>query len=90
MCSEIPAYLILAGIENSENKVIMQSGLSENEIGPGVLESSVQQARLLQHYQKHKSYQAGYVSTVSLLFGILAKQCLLDTRLKHSRSNLVF
>ena len=30
-------------IEHSENKIIMQSGLFENEIRPGVLLSSIQQ-----------------------------------------------
>ena len=36
-------------IEHSKNKVITPSGMSENEIRPGVLMTSVQQACLLQH-----------------------------------------
>ena len=63
MHSEIPAYLlILAGIENSVNKVIMLSGLSENKTGPGVLESSIQQARLLQHYQRYIQIVSSWLS----------------------------
>ena len=34
-------------VEYFENKLIMKSGLFENEIGPGVLKSSVQRPRPL-------------------------------------------
>ena len=34
-------------IEHSKNKIITQSWLFENEIGPGVLQSSAQQTRVL-------------------------------------------
>ena len=37
----VSRYYEICAIEYSENKVIMQSGLSENWIGPGILESSV-------------------------------------------------
>ena len=33
-------------VEHSENRAISQSELFENEIGPGVLQSNVQQARM--------------------------------------------
>ena len=35
-------------IEHSENKVIMQSGLSGNEVGPGGLQSNLKQTFVLQ------------------------------------------
>ena len=35
---------IMAAIEHSENKRIKQSGPFKNEIGPGVLQSGLQQA----------------------------------------------
>ena len=39
--------------EHSENKIIMQSGLSGNEVGSGVLQPSVQQTCLSQNCRKH-------------------------------------
>ena len=42
-------------IEHSEHKVIAQSGLLGNEIGPGVLQYSVQQTSVLQECQRHKA-----------------------------------
>ena len=39
-------------IEHSENIIIFQSEMFENEIGPGVLQSSVRQTRVLQGYQR--------------------------------------
>ena len=53
----------------------MQSGLLENEIGTGVLQSSIQQTRALQEYQKHKPSVTGYVSVLSVLCRIFA-DCL--------------
>ena len=41
-------------IEHSENGIIFQSGMFENEIGPGVLQSSIRQTRVLQEYQMNK------------------------------------
>ena len=41
-------------VEHSENRIIFQSRMFENEIGPGVLQSSVRQTRVLQEYQRHK------------------------------------
>ena len=35
-------------MEHSENEIITQSGLFENKIGPGELESSAQQTLVLQ------------------------------------------
>ena len=53
-------------IEHSENKVVTQSGLFENEIGPEVLQSSVRQTPALQENQKHTP-SAADVSILSLL-----------------------
>ena len=39
-------------IDHSENKIIMQSGLFVNEIGPGAFQSGVQQTRVLQVYER--------------------------------------
>ena len=41
--------------EHSENKVIVESGLFEKEIGPGLHQSSIQQTLALQNYQKNKT-----------------------------------
>ena len=54
-------------IERSENKVIVQSGLFENEIGPGVLQSSVQQIRPFQEYQMHKTCATDCVDSVVIV-----------------------
>ena len=51
-----------ASIEHSENKIITQSGLSGEKIGPGVLHSRVQQTSVLQEYQRHKQCATNYVS----------------------------
>ena len=45
-------HKMLASIEHSENKIIAQSGLFENEIGPGVLSSSVQQPLALRECER--------------------------------------
>ena len=68
----------------------MQYVLFGKEIRPGVLQSSVQQTCPLQKYQRHK--RAGNIlhSILSLLSGLLARQCLLNDKLNHSRSNLAF
>ena len=55
------------GIEHSENNIIMQSGLFENEIRPGVLWSSVQQTRALQDFQRLKVFATNYVLILSFL-----------------------
>ena len=72
------------------NKVIAQSGLFENDIGPGVFQFSVQQTCLLQESQRHKPDVTNYGSILSLPSRTLAWQCLLNAGLEHSRSNLVF
>ena len=59
-------------IEHSENKIVTQSGLFENEIGPGVLNSSIQQIRLLEEYQMHKPSVTEYVSILSKFCEIFA------------------
>ena len=61
-----------AGKDHSENKIIVQSGLFENEIGPGVLMSSVQKTCVLQEHQRHKAEATEYVSILSFSSGILA------------------
>ena len=43
----------------------------------------------LQECKMYKAYQTEYVSTLSLLSRNLAEQCLLNSKLKHSRSNFV-
>ena len=50
----LPIFLLIFLIEHSENKIITQSGLFENEIGPGVLQPSAQQTGMLQEYQRNK------------------------------------
>ena len=62
----------------------------ENEIGPGVLQSSVRQTRVLQEYQRHKPHATDYMSILPVLCEILQIICLLITGLEHPRSNLVF
>ena len=54
------------------NEVIAQSGLFENEIGPGILQSSVQQMQGLQAHQSHKPRATDYLSILSLLCEIFA------------------
>ena len=71
-------------IEHSENKIILLSELSENEIRPRVLKSSVQRTCVLQERKKQRpltTFQFCYS-----LPGILVGEYLLNTRLEHSRS----
>ena len=75
-------------IDHSENGIITQSELFENEIGPGVLQSNVQQTRALQEHRRHKPFATDYLSVLSLC-EILQTECLLKTGLEHSRSSLV-
>ena len=81
---------ILALTEHSQNKISAQSGLFENEIGSGVLQSSVQRTCLLQECQRHKALESDYGSILSLLSRVLTGRCLLKAGLEYSRSNLVF
>ena len=69
-------------IEHPENKVVVQTELFENEIGPG--------ACVLQECQGYKAKATDYISILSFLSRFLAGECLLDARLEHSKSNLVF
>ena len=78
------------GIEHSENKIVTNSGMLENEIRPGVLQSSVRHTRVLQEYQKRKSRAADYVSILFVLPDFLRILCLLNIGSEQSRSNLVF
>ena len=59
-------------IGRSENKIIMQSKLFENETGLGVLQSRVQQTQALEEHQKHKPCTTDYVSIRSMLCEIFA------------------
>ena len=59
-------------IEHSENKIITQSGLYENEIVPGILQSSIQQIRVLQKHQMHKPCATDYVPFLSLIYELFA------------------
>ena len=45
----------------------MQSELSENEIGSGVLQSSVQQTRVLQEHYRYKLLAVDYVPILPLM-----------------------
>ena len=42
--------MVWRAIKHSENKIITQSEMSENEIGPGLFQFSVRQKRVLQEY----------------------------------------
>ena len=75
---------------HSDNNVPVQSGLFKNQIGPGVLKSSVKNPYVLQERQTHKAEVTEYVSILSFFSMILTEKCLLNARLEHSRSNLVF
>ena len=77
-------------IEHSENRIIFQSGMFENEIGPRVFQSSARQTRVLQEYQRHTPRVTDYISILSVLCEILQIICLLITGPEHPRSNLVF
>ena len=77
-------------IEHSGNRIIFQSGMFENEIGSGVLQSSVRQTRVLQEYQRHKPCPTDYMSILSVLCQILQIICLLITGPEHPGPSLVF
>ena len=46
--------------------------MSENAIGPGLLQSSFRQTRVLQEYQRQKPRATDYVSILSVLCEIFA------------------
>ena len=46
--------IVFVWIEHSENEIITQSGLFENEIGSDVVQDRVQKTEQLQEYQMHK------------------------------------
>ena len=77
-------------MEHSENKTIVRSGLFENEIGPGVLNSILKKTCALKKCQRQKAEDTENIFILSFFSGILAEKCLLNARLEHSRSNLVF
>ena len=52
--------------EHSENKIIRQSGMFENEIGPEVFQSNVRQSRTLLEYQRHTPHATDFVSILSI------------------------
>ena len=68
---------------------IVQFRLFENEIRPGVLQSSVQK-RVLQEHQVYKAKVTDYILILLFLYGILDGENSLNVRLKHSRSIHVF
>ena len=53
-------------IEHPENNIIAQSGLFQNEIGPGVFQFNAQWTWTLQKCQKHKAQTTDYISILSL------------------------
>ena len=69
---------------------MMQFGVFKNEIGPGVLKSSVQQIRTVQECQRHKPRATDYVLVLSLLYEILQIACFFNAELEYSKPNLVF
>ena len=79
-------------IEHSENRIIFQSEMFENKIGPGVLQSSVRQTRELQEYEKHKPGATDYIIVDSVrVVRNFAEYMFVDYwRPEHPRSNLVF
>ena len=79
---------VSVAIEHSENKIIMQFGLFENEIRPGVLWSSIQQTRVLQDFQWSKVFATKYVLILSFLWEFLQSVCLLNGGLDNS--SLIF
>ena len=76
--------------EHSKNKIIIQSELFENEIGPRILQSSIQQARTLEEYKRHKQSATRFVSIQSVLCEIFANCMFLKAGLELSGCNLVF
>ena len=61
-----------------------------NEIGPGLLQFSVRQARVLQEYQTHKARATDYVSILSVLCEIFADFMLFEGWTGELQPNLVF
>ena len=58
--------------EHFENKIITQTGLFGNKIGPGVLQSRVHQTCLLQECQRHKALEREQISILFLFSGSLS------------------
>ena len=77
-------------IENSENKIITQSRLFANEIGPTVLQSRVQQYACCKNAKgkTRRKVTTFYFCPCCLEF--LHGDYLMEAGLEHSRSNLVF
>ena len=76
--------------KHSENKTITNF---KNEVGPGVLQSSVQQALLCKNFkqQGHTGNLASLIQFVPLKkFDTVAADMLLNAGLEYSRSYLVF
>ena len=69
-------------------------GMVENEIGPGMLQSTVRQTRLLQEYQRHKLRVTDYVLILSVLCESFADYMSFHTGLEHlvfdMRDNFIF
>ena len=59
-------------IEHFENKIITQTGLFENKIGPGVLQSRVHQTCLLQECLRHKALEREQILILFLFSGSLS------------------
>ena len=66
----------------------MQSGLCENEIRPGVLQSSIQKHMFCKNTKGTKAKATDYNSILSFLSGTITGEYLLNGRLKYSRFNL--
>ena len=75
--------------EHSKNKIIIQSELFENEIGPRILQSSIQQTQTLEEYKRHKQSATRFVSIQPVLCEIFANCMFLKAGLELSRCNLV-
>ena len=77
------ASFVQAEIKPFENKTITQSGLFENEIGPGVTQSWVQETHALQECQRYKAQANYYASILSLLSTIVSVDTFINTRLGY-------
>ena len=71
-------------IEHTENRMIAQSGMFENEIGPGVLQTNMQQRRVLQDFKRHKSCSTDYVSFLPPFYKLFADCMVAEHWTRHS------
>ena len=73
--------------KHSKNKIITYF---ENKVGPGVLQSNVQQYTICKSFTKQGQNRHIISCTWFVTLVFLQHSCLLSAGLEHSRSNLVF